>query len=176
MAVTPPSAVVDAAEAARDEEEEKRPSVAEVIETPEPESQRIFEKDEPQPTEGWDYSSERARRSPLRPYVIHVDEKDQNPAYDQITITYYEADDVVCDEADDVIAVPERENLFGEANLEKFGHGSGDSEKVYIRNDRMETVIELVRSPNSYAEEVHGFEHSDSSYPRHRRRVKFDDE
>jgi hypothetical protein len=176
MSVSPPEAVIE--KAAEQEEEvdtpEKRQQVIDDI--PEEETQSVFDRDEPQPVEGWDYSTERSRRSPLRPYVIHIDEREATADhYDQETFTYYEADDVVCNDADEVVDKAERENIFGEASLNKFGHGSGDPNKVYIRNDRMEVVIELIRSPNSYAEEVHGFQHSDD-YPRQRRRTRFDDE
>lgn len=172
MAVTPPSAVVEAASRDEGAEEKKQ----EKKEAPEPEVRNVFERDEPQEEDGWDYHTERSRRSPLRPYVIHKDEKDEREdVYDTMTWTYYEQDDVLCNEIDEVVAGEDRERLIGEANLDRFGHGSGDPNIVYIRNDKSETVIELCRSPNSYAEEVHGFTHSDTSYPRHRR-PSFDDE
>jgi hypothetical protein len=175
MAVTPPDAVVDKAkEAVIESEDEAAGEPPDISE--EPETQSAFDRDEPQSVDGWDYSTERSRRSPLRPYVIHIDERDATADhYDQEVFTYYEADDVVCNDADEVLDQAERQNVLGEENLNKFGHGSGDPNKVYIRNDRMEVVIELNRSPNSFAEEVHGFQHSDD-YPRQRRRGKFDDE
>jgi len=47
----------------------------------------------------------------------------------------------------------------GERNLNLFGHGSNDASVVYVRNDKLELIFEVVRSPNSFAEEVHGFHH-----------------
>lgn len=166
MAVAPPKAVV---EAAQESEQEDVP--AEPIET------NIFRdvaEDRVDVEYEWIRSEERARRSPDRPYVIHVDEKDEIDTYDQVTYTYYEEDDVLCNETDEVIDKDARERLVGDANLERFGHGSGDSEVVFIRNDQMEMIIEVNRSPNSYLEEVHGLQHSEE--PRRRGRVSFDDD
>jgi hypothetical protein len=60
---------------------------------------------------------------------------------------------------DEVIDPDNRDNLVGDKNLDRFGHGSNDAFIVYIRNDQLEIVYEVVLSPNSYAEEVHGFSH-----------------
>jgi hypothetical protein len=157
LAVSPPQAVVDAAEAAQDDFVPSPDDPIVKPATPEREARNIF-RDNPQPQDEWDEHKERASRSPLKPYVVHVDERDAEAAYESVTYTYYEADDVLCNERDEVIAGPERDNLVGEMNLDKFGHGSNDANIVYIRNDSLEMDMEIVRSPNSYAEEVHGFE------------------
>jgi hypothetical protein len=177
MAVTPPTAVVEAAETARDIAEIEDEVAGEppdvVEEAPEPEVQvrNVFRDAVVHDT--WDYHEERSRRSPLKPYIIHVDERDDQQAYDSVTFTYYEADDVLCNERDEVIAEGERDKMIGETHLEKFGHGSNDASIVYVRNDSLEMDFEIVRSPNSYAEEVHGFEPE----IRHSiRRRSFDDE
>lgn len=167
MAVTPPSAVVNAA---RDGAEDPRPE-------PTVKEENVFSKPPVSPEEvgtpiidnNWDYTRELSRRSVHKPYVIHVDEKDENETYDTVTYTYYEEDDVLCNERDEVIGKDERDALIGEANLNRFGHGSGDPTVVFIRNDRLEMQMEIVRSPNSFAEEVHGFQHSESLTRRHRR-------
>ena len=61
-----------------------------------------------------------------------------------------------------VIGVDERNALLGEERWSRFGHGSNDAAIVYIRNDQVEIIYEVVRSPISYAEEVHGFSHDDA--------------
>lgn len=172
MAVTPPAAVAERAEEAREAE----------AETPEPEVRNVFAEHGDNvvtPDEDWDWHKERRNRSPNRPYVIHLDEREEYDTYDGVTWTYYEEDDVLCNELDEVIDKDDRERIVGEANLNKFGHGSGDPTVVYVRNDKLEMVIEICQSPNSYAEEVHGFappepeiRHSD----RRRGRSAFDDE
>lgn len=173
MAVTPPSAVVERAEEVRDEEAETPPLPEE-----DPAAVRnVFKGNSPPEENEWNWHKERSQRSPLRPYVIHRDEREDNEAYDGVTFTYYETDDVICNERDEVIGPEDRERIFGETNLEKFGHGSDDATIVYVRNDQLEMDIEIVRSPNSYAEEVHGFEpeiqHSDR---RRRGRASFEDD
>lgn len=122
--------------------------------------------------EGWDYDTERSKRTAGKPYVIHRDEQEEMPGLSQSTFTYYEGDDVLCDERDRVVDA--RDEILGDF-VEKFGHGSGDPNVVYVRNEELGVEIEVCRSPNSYAEEVHGFKHSDETSMRTTRRVSFDD-
>lgn len=167
MGITPPTAVVEAAEAAKETE-----IVAEEVEEVDtrPEHVRNLFK-ESKPTYKWDYHEEKTRRSPHRPYVIHFDERGEKDYEDQI-LTWYEADDVLCRDDDSIIDGAERERLVGERNLDRFGHGSGDVSIVFIRNDTLEAEYEICKSPNSYAEEVHGLSHSVEP----RRRGRFDDD
>lgn len=164
MVVTPPASVVEAAEAAKEEG---------VVETkaPDPEETRNIFRDTP--SSEWDEHKERAQRSPVRPYVIRYDEREEL-GYEVITYTYYEDDDVVCNEKDEVIDASDRERIIGEKNLDRFGHGSDDDDIVYVRNDALQMEMEIVKSDKSYAEEVHGFKHSVSR--RTREREPFDDE
>jgi hypothetical protein len=48
----------------------------------------------------WDSRGAR-RRSPDIPYVIHYDERDEMEDYQEVTLTYYDGDDVLCDERDE---------------------------------------------------------------------------
>lgn len=170
MAVTPPTAVVQAAQA----EEEDVEDEAVLVEDPEPEVRNVFE--EHQVNDEWDWHKERSSRSPLRPFVIHREERDEQDAFDGVSYTYYEEDDVICNERDEIMGVEDRERVIGEVNLSKFGHGSDDANIVYIRNPQLEMDIEVVKSPNSYAQEVAGFEPEIRHADRRRGRIKFDDE
>jgi len=144
MVVQPPDAVKEAAE------EEAEPEV---------EVHNVFADHEGEVVDfEWDYQKEKRKRSPDIPYVIHYDERDEME-YQVVTLTYYEGDDVVCNERDEIIDPADRDGMFGEANLERFGHGSNDPSVVYVRNDTLELVYEVVKSPNSYSEEVHGIRH-----------------
>lgn len=167
MAVTPPASVVEAQEDGEDRKPESDPVAQNAFEE--------FGDDNRNPDE-WDWHKERSRRSPNRPYVIHIDERDERDTYDGVTWTYFEADDVLCNERDEIVDAEDREKVVGASNLEKFGHGSGDPEVVYIRNDRLEMIIEVSRSLNSYAEEVHGLEPEIRHSNRRRGRIPFDDE
>lgn len=170
MAVTPPAAVVERAEEAKDDEPEPEPAAEEPRE---PITRNVFR--DAQVNDEWDWHKERTKRSPLAPYVIHREERDEQDAYDSVTYTYFEIDDVLCNERDEVFDAQERERIVGEANLEKFGHGSGDASVVYIRNDHLEMDIEVCHSPNSYVEEVHGLE-PEIRHSYRREREAFDDE
>jgi hypothetical protein len=53
--------------------------------------------------------------------------------------------------------IDEQDELIGLANLSRFGHGSGDPNIVYVRNEEKKLDIEIVHSDRKYAVEVHGF-------------------
>lgn len=160
MAVQPSAAVK---ENAKETLKDARPEAAKVVKEPQEhaEVQNVFEEHGDPPGETWIHAEELKKRSPDRPYVIHLDERDEYEDYQPVSLTYFEGDDVVADGRDDVIGPEDRERLLGEKNLERFGHGSQDPNVVYIRNDKLELVYEVVKSPNSYAEEVAGFRHED---------------
>jgi hypothetical protein len=126
-------------------------------------------------THEWDWHAERRSRSPDVPYVIHKDEVEEMD-YQVITVTYYTRDDVLCYDNDEVIDPDRRDEIIGDDNLDRFGHGSQDASIVYIRNDKLELVYEVVKSPNAYAEEVHGFQHTDYSRNLERMRARERDE
>lgn len=133
----------------------------------EEESRNVFR--DPARIEGWDQEAEEAARNPLQPYVISHDEFEEN-AYEhqQNTLTYYAGDDILADERE--VHIEDVEGLVGIENLKLFGHGSRDSNVVYIRNERVEIDFEVTLNRGTYAEEVIGLEHSDTPRLRHGRR------
>lgn len=150
MAIQPPSLVP-----AQDQEDEQE----------EPPVRNIFRPEEPEIVDdNWNYRDELRRRTPDTPYVIHYDERHEMDGYQQVTLTWYELDNVICDEDDEVMDPEDRANIIGGDTLNRFGHGSGSPEIVFVRNDKLEIVYEICRSPNSFAEEVHGFKHDDLGY------------
>jgi signal recognition particle subunit SEC65 len=144
------------------------PPVPGVQEPPEPETKNIFEETAVEDT--WDMEAEKASRSPKAPYVIHIDERHET-SYSEATLTYYVGDDVLCDEKDKIIE--DQDLVVGLENLDKFGHGSGDANIVYIRNDDLAIELEVIKSERTYAEDVHGMTHSDA--PMRRRRTQWDE-
>jgi hypothetical protein len=179
LAVAPPAALVEAA-AEEDEvavDDDGDPLEAEMVDVPKPEMRNVFDDRDPEApvSGGWDTHAERRRRSPSRPYVIHMDEKDEFEHYQDSTLTYYEADDVLANERDEIMDAAERERVIGEKNLERFGEGTDDPSTVFVRNDVLEMQFEIIKSSGSYTEEVQGFEHSDYEYPR-RHKMRFDDD
>jgi hypothetical protein len=187
MAVEPPPAIVEAAQT--DDEtvrvetlDEHRARLRREAVEKDPQLRNVFEEHapaEPPPAEQpdeWVWEKELAKRSPLTPYIIHTDERSEFDHYADISLTYYEVDDVLTNERDEIIPDSDRERMIGENSLNRFGHGSGDPEVVFVRNDPLETMFEIVRSSSSYAEEVRGLSHSDHVARIPRRRQRFDDE
>jgi len=155
MAIQPPKAVtIDLEEV----EEERIEGPDGIKRTPE-ELRNIFK--DAEITHEWDWQEERKNRSPDKPYVVHYDERTEFD-YQSVTLTYYAGDNVLCNERDEPIDPEyERDNLIGEGNLDRFGHGSNDANVVYVRNDKLELVFEICYAPGYFAEDVHGFSHSD---------------
>lgn len=138
-------------------EEQMRPLIAPVPIREEIEIVESKNKDD-----GWDYPKELETRSASKPYVIHQDEfNDPEIEYDHVTYTYFEADDVLVDDADNE-PVLHPDMVVGQDNL-KFGHGSDDLDVVYVRNDRLQQEMEICRSQRSYEEDVMGLNRDESA-------------
>lgn len=134
--------------------------------------------DQPEP-DTWSYEAEeKARGDYSKPFVIHKDEFDNErpDTHTDATLTYFEMDDVLADERD--IPVDDMDELVGLENLEKFGHGSGDPNVVYIRNRPRRIDLEIVKSFGSFAEEVGASPpgEEDGELRHSERRRPFDDE
>lgn len=123
-------------------------------------------------SDGWDYALEVAGRTPGVPYVIHRDEFDEESqeteGYEQYTLTYFEGDDVLCRDDDTVIT--DQDATVGLGNLSKFGHGSGDPNIVYVRNEELKINLEIVHSDGKYAVDVAGFKEDELQHSSMRRR------
>lgn len=128
----------------------------------------------------WDYATEIKTRDPRFPYIIHHDEWEENPQeFDQHNLVFYEADEVLTDDSDQVIA--EVDEAVGVDNLNRFGHGSGDAGTLFVRNEVREIDYEIARSHGMFAQEVHGFDPDQIRDIRHanesaRGRPRFDDD
>jgi len=100
---------------------------------------------------------------PRKPFVLSKAEFDEEEDRSQITLTYWESDNVLVDESDDM--VEDADGLVGTVNLSRFGHGSGDKNVVYVRNPRLSVDFEILRSNGDYKQDVLGLpstlEHSD---------------
>lgn len=127
------------------------------------ESEDKFQSDDPETYFDWNEENNRRITKPLDPYVITFEEFNNcERDYQQTTITYYDGDDVLADEREQPIA--DIANTVGYENLLRFGHGSGDPNVVYIRNERIQLEFELIKHGGKYAEIVFGIiEHSDKS-------------
>lgn len=89
--------------------------------------------------------------------VISIDEFTQNdPGYDEVTLTYYEEDEVLADIADE--QMDDVDGVIGLDSLKQFGGVSGDENMLYVRNDKLRLFFEVTRSSGAYCREVHGLE------------------
>lgn len=92
-------------------------------------------------------------KDPKVPYVVSVDDYMEGvDGFESHTLTYYEKDQQLCDDKDQLIADVRQTVGFG--NLQKFGSKSGNGDTVYIRNHERQADYEVVREAGSYREEV----------------------
>lgn len=90
-----------------------------------------------------------------RPYVISAEEFAENDGnYAEATLTYYEGDTVLADEQER--DVPDINETVGTENLSCFGILSNDPNVVYVRNDKLNLLFEIVWSGGKYRELVLG--------------------
>lgn len=107
------------------------------------------------------------------PYIIHVDEF-MSSTYDQVTLTYFVADDTLVDEREHM--VDDIDGLVGQNHLGMFGRGSKDDNIVYIRNEVIMTDFEVIQSESSYAEAVLGMREDELEEPAPRKKKPKKDE
>lgn len=122
----------------------------------------------------WDYEAERSTRTDTAPYILHRDEFfGEEMGFDQSTWTYYEGDDILVDETDTPVY-----NYQENTGPLTWGHGSGDPNVVYIRNEDMKAEYEVVRNEGHYSVEVLGLELEEKMAAddlRHSRQQRFRD-
>lgn len=98
-----------------------------------------------------------ATRDPSEPYIITKEEFYQNdPDHEQKKFTYWEGDDVLVDDQEELNPVEDIERVVGEENLMRFGYGSGDEHVLYVRNETLDPPLDLhiTRSTGKYKVEV----------------------
>ena len=95
-------------------------------------------------------------RDPDHPYIISKLMFDHDETYDgnKSSLTYYEEDETLTDERETILN--NIEEVVGIGNLNNFGLGSGDHNVLYVRNEKLQTDIEIVRDPRSFQEVVLG--------------------
>lgn len=159
------------------QQQEEVPAYDKTTPEKEPEVENVFVAATGEKFDEWDYDKELRGRTPDKPYVIHVDEFNENETnYEQVTYTYWESNDILSIASTDEI-IEEVDRIVGLDNLKLFGHGSTQTHAVYVRNDKLNMDIEILRSESDYAEVVHGVDltHSEEDH-RMRRKHRFDDE
>jgi hypothetical protein len=116
----------------------------------------------------WDYEEEMANRTEDKPYVIHRDEfYGEEKGYTQMTLTYYEGDNIMVDEED--VPVYNFEESVGPM---RFGHGTDDPNVFHVRNDYREAEFEIIRDRGHYSAEVLGLEIENQIDPNEEKHLK----
>ena len=94
-------------------------------------------------------------RDPNTPYVITIEEyTSEHDDFDKIVLTYYQDDDTVTSEDEEMM--PDYERYIGGEALLRFGEKTDDPDSVYIRNEKEGVDYEVVRLHKSYSETVLG--------------------
>jgi hypothetical protein len=91
------------------------------------------------------------------PYIISVDQFMANEEeFEQITLTYYEGDEQLVDDAETL--VDDVATKIGYGHLKQFGKMSGNGDTVYVRNYTQEADYEIIRDYRSYGKDMMGEE------------------
>lgn len=96
------------------------------------------------------------------PYIISEEEfSDPNVfgEFEQNTLIYYEEDDVLTTDRDEVIT--NVDELIGSEALNNFGHLSGNKDTVFVRNIKLGSNFEIFREKDSYQSVVLGLDDND---------------
>ena len=153
---------VENEEEPEEEPEEELEEALEEVDEEDEEEQGVSLYMQSQADENFDIDQEMKLRSPEYPYVISQEEFLQSePDFEQTSITYYEGDDTLVDERDQPI--PYVDPIVGGGNLSRFGDGSGDERVVYVRNEKLSTDFEVLKSDGKFSHEVLGLQHSEES-------------
>jgi hypothetical protein len=119
----------------------------------EPERRTIFAGSDDE----WNLEEELASRSEKEPYIIHADEfAGDEVDYVQSSLVYYVGDAILVDAQETPVY-----NLHQVVGDLKFGHGSGDPNVVYVRNDKLKAEYEVFKHEGSWSIDVLGLETED---------------
>lgn len=91
------------------------------------------------------------------PHVITEEEHfEEFPNYDKIDITWFEEDDVMIDDREEVMSDDDIKSALGVAWRSNWGFGSEDNDLVYVRNHHREMCYSITREDMGYAEFISG--------------------
>lgn len=91
-------------------------------------------------------------------FTVTEEEMETYDNFEDIDLTYYAEDDILCDDQEQVIEDPEA--IIGDA-LTKFGVKSGYPDTVYVINKRVRAIFEVLMVEGSYQEIVLGMKKED---------------
>lgn len=116
-----------------------------------------------------DYSIEKDK-----PYLITVEEfLDNNPGHEQATITWFEDDDTLLGEDEEIIQ--DIDGIIGRRHLDMFGVKSRDAQIVYVRNENIEVDFEIIRREGSFVAAMYGLDEDQFDSPSKLKKMRDDD-
>lgn len=119
----------------------------------------------------FDWEEMISERSAEKPYIISQEEFLLNEAhYEQYNLTFFEGDGVLLSDPDATgkeEAIPDTEQVVGDANLQMFGVMSGNNNVVYIQNDLTEVLFCVNRSFGTATEALFGVKEEDETMLQH---------
>lgn len=106
---------------------------------------------------GYNLDDEIEKKNAGKPYIVEAEYYLENPDdYSQVTLSYYDEDDTVADDKDQAMPSHVEKKTIGEGNL-RFGLGSGQKNVVYICNDELRLLAEVILVEGSFKEIVLGY-------------------
>lgn len=100
---------------------------------------------------GYKYNTDRPSKT--HPYVISLEQYNEENEFEKIDLYYYDEDDTLAGD-DDVIL---QKDVIGDGPLGSFGLHSEDPNIVYVRNERLGIDYQVILVNNSYEEMVAGY-------------------
>lgn len=92
-------------------------------------------------------------RDTKKPYVISLEEfSDVEEGWEQITITWFEADGVLVDDKE--TPIPNILTTIGPLSRESFGNMSEDPNILYIRNHNLQVDFEVILDARAYVDVI----------------------
>lgn len=153
---------LDYSEIVEDEEEETDDGEFDVLYSEEKTDVYFDENGNEVAVDDGDISVEDAKNDPnVDPRVISLDEYQMGTEYVGETLIYYEEDDTLATERDEVIY--NVKDIVGPDALNRFGDMSGDKDTVIVRNERLKIDYEIRKEEGSYKELVLGIELDDET-------------
>lgn len=85
----------------------------------------------------------------LQPYIITPEEYEESE-YKQVSLTYYEGNQVLEEDFGGIISEEDIDRLVGADFASHFGENKYDKDTVFVRNDALKTDYEICRDYGSY--------------------------
>lgn len=109
--------------------------------------------------------------------ALYAWDEEEGNNYEKTTLTFYPRERLLVDEDDEAIDAKDVNEYVGWKNLDRFGDQSEDADVVYIRNRRLSTDFEVVRTDEQLPAHVkYGMDKQEYQVQKAAGRLKFEEE